>query len=138
MAKFEDVARRWASDDGKKLKASSMRYRGRDGISWGALVARLVNSPAGPVALITSWRYSDSTSRATNLFASEARKAGYPVFIVPELNTAKHAENLEYFESQAKECEERIANARSRDWQAEADRFRAIAGDYRKAFDIIG
>lgn len=136
MATFEDVGRRWASDDGKKLKAASMSYHRRDGFSWGTLVARLVESPQGLVALITSDRWSDSTSRATGEFWSGAKRAGLPVFNVPHLDIAKHAENLNHFELEAKQCEERIPRARSRDWQAEADKARATAALYRKTFGL--
>lgn len=135
MATFEKVAERWASDDGKHLTAASMKYRGRKGFSWGTLVAHIVDSPVGPVALVTSDRYSDSTSRASNCFAGAARKASLPLFAVPEL-APDHAANLAYFEERARECEAKIAKARAVDWQAEADRHRANATAYRAAFGL--
>jgi hypothetical protein len=138
MATFEKVAERWASDDGKHLKAASMSYRGRKGFSWGTLVAHIVDSTAGPVALVTSDRFSDSTSRASNCFAGAARNVAMLVFAVPNLNAGQsdHHANLTYFEAEAIKCEEKIAKARTVNWQAEADRYRANAKAYRAAFGI--
>jgi len=137
MASAEDIARLWAEQAPKGPRKAGNFWR--DGVEaghWGTCVARMVESPHGPVALIMNGHYGTGTAMFINLCHSKARKAWETTFRVHIPSIEAHAKNVQWFERRALECEAKIAKAKSVDWQAKADAIRAEANRYRKAFDL--
>jgi hypothetical protein len=115
MARMDEVARRWASGDGKRLKGGSASYREDRLYSWGTCIGRLVDSVEGRVALITNLQYSDSTSRLTNLAVAMAGKADLPVFRVEMVGTdpPSYAKNLAAYEAREASWKDKSRRARN-------------------------
>lgn len=139
MAKAYDIARLWAEQapKGPRVAGNFWRDERRAG-HYGTCIARLVEAPGGKlVALVLDSHWGTGTAMMINACDDYARKAGRPAFRVLSFDEEPdHNRNLAYFEKQARDCEAKIARARSRNWQADADRFRAQAQAYREAFGL--
>lgn len=114
MAKFEDVAQRWASGKGKTLRAASMNYRGAVVYSHGTPIARLVYVGTKNVALVTSRSYSIGTSRATNCCKAAAKEAGLEVFEVDSVYAGDFvSQNLHHYSLRVRDLRDRASRART-------------------------
>lgn len=143
MASAEDIARLWAEQAEKGPRVAGNFWRGkkypREAGHHRSCTARIVDGKEGTsVALIWNNGGGTGTAMFLNLCEGKARKAGLQTFRVPHIDGTSegHAKNLAWFEARAVDCEARIVTARSRDWQADADRFRATAAEYRAAFNL--
>lgn len=138
MATYEQIANLWAEQVPKGPKKAGNFWR--DGVKaghWGSCVAQLIPGADGkPVALVWDSHWGNGTAAFLNSLQGAAKRAGLRVFRVPAITDKDHVKNLEFFEAQAKECEAKIARARSVDWQAKADWFRQESAAYAAAFGI--
>lgn len=139
MASYSDIAHLWATQAEKGPRKAGNFWR--DGVKaghYGTCVARLVESPAGTVALIMNNHWGTGTAAFINQCAAEARKANIPTFLIDIASNepGAHAKNLQRFERDALDCEAKIATARSRNWQEDADRIRAEARRYMETFGL--
>lgn len=122
------VAHLWAhqSQDHAKSGNGNCSFRDRTLYSYGTAIARIVDSPRGPVGLISNHKYSITTSQ----HQSSARSAlGYgdaivmPQFTVPIIGEyygdmeSAHVTNLAYFHNQYKSEFKRLKRTNSL-WQS--------------------
>ncbi|TIW21325.1 MAG: hypothetical protein E5V63_29630 [Mesorhizobium sp.] len=139
MTSYSDIATLWATQATKgPKKAGNFWRKDREAGHWYTCIARIVDSPSGPVALILKGHWGTGTAAFINQCDDAAKKAGIPAFKTLEqyANEKAHTANLEYFEAEALACEAKIPRARSVDWQAAADRWRETARLYRQAFKL--
>jgi len=138
MAKAEQIAELWATQAAKGPKRAGNFWR--DGVRAGhhtSCVAHLLPGVAGElVALIWASHWGTGTAMFLNQCEGAAKRAGLRAFRVPGVTANDHGGNLAFFEKKARECEAKIARARSVDWQSEADRFRDQAAIYRQTFGL--
>lgn len=139
MTSYSDIATLWATQAPKgPKKAGNFWRKDREAGHHGTCIARIVNAPGGPVALVLHGHWGNGTAAFINQCYDAAKKADILAFKVCERRADEkaHAANLDYFEAEALACEAKIPSARSVDWQAAADRWRDTARRYRQAFKI--
>lgn len=138
MASAEQIAELWATQAPKGPKRAGNFWR--DGVRaghYGSCVANLIIGATGEfVALIWDSHWGKGTAAFLNRCQGAAKNAGIITFRVPSITAKDHDINLAFFENKAKECEAKIARAKSVDWQAQADQFRERAALYRATFGI--
>lgn len=144
MAKAEDIARLWAEQAPKGATVAGNFWRDkilRTAGHYGSRLAAILDLPnEAQVAMVKINHWGTGTAMFLNLCAHHAERGGLPTFrvphIMPKADNLEHAANLAYFEKEALACEEKIARAKTVDWQAKADAIRAEAQRYRKTFNL--
>lgn len=139
MTRYTDIARLWAEQAPKGPKVAGNFWRAeREAGHHRSCVARLIEAPNKKlVALIWDSHWGTGTAAMLNSCEAEAVKAGYQIFRVPDISEKpNHIENLSWYLAKVKECEGKIANARTVDWRAEAERFREKSLLYIKTFKL--
>lgn len=141
FSKTEQVCEVWALGEQAEARTSSnTRFRDDGLYSYGTLIARILTDASGErVALVSSERWSSTTSAVQGQARTAARSLGMPVFEVPSL-LPDHDANLRDYE---KEIAERIGRIEAAAYWYTADNYRGdairligLATLYARAFGI--
>lgn len=138
MASYSQIAELWAAQAPKGPKKAGNFWRdGTNAGHYGSCVAKLLPGVDGrTVALIWDSHWGNGTAAFLNSCQGAAKVVGIITFRVPGVTEQDHGNNLAFLEMKARECEAKIARAKSVDWQSHADRYREIAAEYRAAFGV--
>jgi hypothetical protein len=123
------VAAAWVAQEQPEARAGDVSFHGPRYYSYGTVVGLLASGSGGGYALISSRKYSDSTSRQCGEARAAARRDGLSVFTVPEMDENAVDLNLAHYEKLIEEACASITKAVRCD----------TAGQYRgTALKLIG
>lgn len=121
FSKTEEVATVWATQSQEKARTGSNTWcEGRVLGSYGTIIARLVDSREGPIALISHETYSSTTAAVIGQAQHEALKAGRVMFRVLRVGPGRYAadfdpklhdENLVFYAGRINDVIDKIAGA---------------------------
>lgn len=104
MAKIKDVVEAWATQSkGSMSSGNSASFVGRHLHSYGTTIACLVEDLAGrECALVSSNKWSDTTTTTQNLAIVTAHNVGIACFVVPRLgiDAESVAHNINWYTAQ--------------------------------------
>ena len=89
----------WAQRSQPYGRSQSMKFGGPTLYSYRAAIARIVDSPRGPVVLINPRKYSMTTS-SKHMPAMHRAVGHYTQFVVPDLSPVTHTANVDYLRAQ--------------------------------------
>lgn len=140
--KYVQLLAHWAKADKPKAKASSTSYVGDNLYSYGTLIGRIVRDVDGKrVALVSTGKWSDSTTTIQNAAVRAASDEFIASFRVPELRVDDdaHGENLRAYEASAEESLRALEAGRLTSVASYRGRAKAIiatAAQYAATFGI--